>query len=351
MSWLSGVFSRLRGSTACQDDEQNSIGIESGRMDEMLNDLATGINSCVNKDGTNAFTGNLNAGNNRIVSLATAVAATDATTAAQVQNSGLIYGSTSAGTANAQTVSLTPALTAYTAGQIYSWISGVENTGAMTLNINSLGTKTVKKYIGGAKYDLIDGDMPLGHPCLGRYDGTDIVFLNPQYTQKISRSDGGSISNSTTETTLITKTIKGGTMGLNRGVKLVFTGSYLNNTGSVQSIIYRIKFGSTTIYTFTLNTVSSANYAYVYAECLVKNKASASIQQTFCNMTAPTSGFGLPGSGEVSGTTLSTGYLRGCKNTASINTASDQSLVLTVQHGAASASLTCFIDDSYIELI
>lgn len=51
---------------------------------------------------------------------------------------------TGGGTANAQTVTLPVAPLAYSDGMEITYFAGVANTGAMTLNVNGLGAKTVK---------------------------------------------------------------------------------------------------------------------------------------------------------------------------------------------------------------
>lgn len=49
-----------------------------------------------------------------------------------------------------------------------------------TLNLNSLGAKTIKRPGGVA---LVAGDIRANHPCVFKYDGTDMILLNPAYSQ------------------------------------------------------------------------------------------------------------------------------------------------------------------------
>ena len=74
-------------------------------------------------------------------SLAAASATTraHAPTLGQVQDSTALWGGTSGGTANAQTLTLSPAITAYVAGQTFRFVSGFTNTAATTLNVNGVG--------------------------------------------------------------------------------------------------------------------------------------------------------------------------------------------------------------------
>jgi len=64
MAWSGGAFTRANGANEWVTDYNNGVGIEPARHDAQDNDLATGINQCLNKDGSNAATGNLNLGGN-----------------------------------------------------------------------------------------------------------------------------------------------------------------------------------------------------------------------------------------------------------------------------------------------
>ena len=56
---------------------------------------------------------------------------------------GRSWGGTSGGTANAQTVTLTPAPAAYVDGMEVTFLAGFTNTSATTLNVNGLGAKDI----------------------------------------------------------------------------------------------------------------------------------------------------------------------------------------------------------------
>jgi len=66
MAWSGGTFSRTNGThtgtTVWQQDEANADNIEADRHDTHDQDLATGINACLAKDGTNAMSANLDLG-------------------------------------------------------------------------------------------------------------------------------------------------------------------------------------------------------------------------------------------------------------------------------------------------
>lgn len=97
----------------------------------------------------------------------------------EVQNSDFQDGTpiyaTGAGTANAQTLTLAPAITAYTAGQGFRFKAGATNTGAATLNVNGLGAKSIKKCDGTIA--LVAGDITTGQIIHVVYDGTNFQMI------------------------------------------------------------------------------------------------------------------------------------------------------------------------------
>lgn len=84
------------------------------------------------------------------------------------------------GAANAYVITPVPTITAYTAGQIFSFKATNANTTTSTLNVNGLGVKTIKK--GSGATDLVSGDIAAGQVVLVEYDGTNFVMLNPVAT-------------------------------------------------------------------------------------------------------------------------------------------------------------------------
>lgn len=85
----------------------------------------------------------------------------------------------STGSANAYVLTPSSALPAYTTGGRYSFRANFANTGAATLNISSLGAKTIKKMTASGKADLASGDIQSGQPVTVEYDGTDLVMVTP----------------------------------------------------------------------------------------------------------------------------------------------------------------------------
>lgn len=93
------------------------------------------------------------------------------------------------------TATLSPAITAYTTNMLVRIIFTNANTGAATLNLNSIAAKNIKLPNGNA---LFAGDIPAGHHGLLWYDGTNMILLNPdQITAKLGRK-GADIASATT---------------------------------------------------------------------------------------------------------------------------------------------------------
>lgn len=178
MGFSGGSYTRTDGVRSGTDvfaqQKSASVKITASLMDAHANDMATALSTCVLKDGSQTITANIPFGSNRITGLAAGTAATDGANVQQLQNSAPLWGGTSGGTANAHTISLTPNLGAYAAGQRFSFISGAVNTATATLNIDSLGAKTIKTIQGDALqgYELTAGDM-----FEVIYDGTDFILL------------------------------------------------------------------------------------------------------------------------------------------------------------------------------
>lgn len=97
---------------------------------------------------------------------------TNYATKADVQAGSLIYSSTSTGT-DAYAITLSPAPASYTGGMSIKFLADVANTGTATLDVNSLGAKTIKKK---NDQDLSDSDIEANQIVEVIYNATDDVF-------------------------------------------------------------------------------------------------------------------------------------------------------------------------------
>ena len=148
--------------------------ISSNAANALNSDLATGLTTAITKDGQTTPTANIPLGGFKITNLGAGTVASDAARLSQVQNSTTTTLITAAGT-DTITGTVSPTLTAYTVGQVFSFVVAATNTGAVTLNINSLGAQAVTRTGAVA---LVAGDMVTGQVAIVEYDGTRFQLIN-----------------------------------------------------------------------------------------------------------------------------------------------------------------------------
>lgn len=158
----------------------NTIISSNGWANPTLSDIASAITQSLSRDGQTTPTADLTMGNFKLRNLAAAIARTDAVNAAQVQDSALTTLASVGGGANVITASTAPAITAYTAGQAFSFVAGATNTtNAVTLNLNALGAKAVMKSSSSGLVQLSPGDIQSGQEVQVIYDGTQFQMVSP----------------------------------------------------------------------------------------------------------------------------------------------------------------------------
>ncbi len=94
----------------------------------------------------------------------------------------LFSGGTSTGSANTQAVTTAQGNFANTANNIITWTAGYSNTGAATLNPDSVGALPLKKASSSGVIALQSGDLVVGIQYIGISDGTNIQVINPSTT-------------------------------------------------------------------------------------------------------------------------------------------------------------------------
>ena len=139
-------------------------------------DIATALTNSVCRNGEAPFTSDQPMGDNKITGLKNPTAQTDATNLLAIQHGTGVYGATVAGSGNAITVTLSPAITAYSAGQKFTFIAGAANTGGVTINFNGLGAKAITK-VGTTA--LVANDILSGSLVEVEYDGTRFQLISP----------------------------------------------------------------------------------------------------------------------------------------------------------------------------
>jgi hypothetical protein len=148
--------------------------ISSDQVDANNSDIATALTQSIAVDGQSVVTANIPMANKKFTGLAVGSASTDSATLGQVQASAYIWCGTMAGGADAGTLSPTPAITAYAAGQRFFWKASTNaNTGAMTVAISGLSTIAMQK----DRAALAAGDHVASDIYMGILDTTSTMQI------------------------------------------------------------------------------------------------------------------------------------------------------------------------------
>jgi len=106
-----------------------------------LSDIATALTGSIAANGETTITANLPMNSKKLTGLAVGTATGDSVTLGQAQAEAFITCGTAGGTANALTLSPSPAITAYAIGQRFRFIAGAaNNTSTVTFAVSGLAT-------------------------------------------------------------------------------------------------------------------------------------------------------------------------------------------------------------------
>lgn len=147
--------------------------IESTKYNAVVNDMATALSTAICKDGQTTVTANIPLAGFKLTGVGAATARTDAASLANIQDGTGVYVATVGGTADVITITPSPAITAYAAGQTFRFLASGANTTNVTVNANALGAKAITK--NGATA-LVAGDIPSGAMVEITYDGTRFIL-------------------------------------------------------------------------------------------------------------------------------------------------------------------------------
>ena len=147
--------------------------ISSTVFNALTADLAGGLTNAITKDGQTTPTNNIKMGGFKITGLGAGVVATDAAQIGQIQAGTTSYIAVSG--IDTITGNLIPTLTAYAAGNTFSFVASGTNTGSVTLNIDGLGAKAVTR---DGSIALNANDITSGKVVTVVYDGTQFQLIN-----------------------------------------------------------------------------------------------------------------------------------------------------------------------------
>jgi len=136
-------------------------------------DLATGLSTAITKDGQTTVTAHIPMSGYKITGIGAGTARTDAASLATIQDGTGVYVATVGGTADVITLTPSPAIASYTAGQTFRFIASGANTTNVTVNVSSLGAKAITK---NGTTALAAGDIASGQMVTMTYDGTRFIL-------------------------------------------------------------------------------------------------------------------------------------------------------------------------------
>lgn len=148
--------------------------ISSTWANNTLNDIASTLTTSIASDGQTIPSANLPMGGYVHTGVGSATTRTMYATSAQVQDGVFTYLTSVAGT-NTLTATASILMSAYVEGQVFYFLAPNTNTGAVTININSIGAKSLVKE---GSIALVNGDIIAGSIVTIIYDGTNFQLAS-----------------------------------------------------------------------------------------------------------------------------------------------------------------------------
>ncbi len=177
MPWNgSGTFTRAHNWSADRDAGGTSAIIDADKMDEEFDNYKTGLEKCLTRDGQNNPLADLPMAGQKHTGVGNAAARDQYAAVGQVQDQAFTHVATVGGTADAIVLTPVPAISAYAAGQSFSFNASGANTGAVTVDVSGLGARNVTK---NGVLALAAGDIAAGAAIRLQYDGTRFQLVSP----------------------------------------------------------------------------------------------------------------------------------------------------------------------------
>jgi hypothetical protein len=185
-----------------------------------------------------------------------------------------------------------------------------------------------------------------------RADGT-FATPNPTGTTKIynrSVSDQDVVS-TTTKTAIYTCTVIGGDMGTTGILETEIYFSYLNNSGSDKSLEVWIEFGGVIQYQCTIPTIGTdSTERACILQIKISNKNLANSQDIWAFFTMSDATNPTVGIGNIDNDAIQSNTPLAQTSASNINTASNQSLVVSVKHDTSASTIRVRRRNAYSKL-
>ena len=324
--------------------------ISSTWANSTLSDISTALTASIAYDGQTTPIANLPMGSNKHTGVGNATVRTNYASAADVQDGSLTYLTSVSGT-NTITATGPVGMAAYAAGQVFRFISAGANTGATTININTIGAKSIVKLNGSA---LVSGDIPSGAILSVAYDGTNFQLQSTLGVSSFSAGATG-LTPSTATTGAVTLAgvlgkLNGGTGALTASITFVaratnvvtITTSGVHGfvTGDYVTVAAVTNTGFNGNFTVA-STPTTTSFTYAQTGSTVGTTADTGTvtDLSYVNLTTNVTGILYPNFGGTGASTLPTGNLVVGNATSTVTTiapaVNGQSIIV-----AAGASVT-----------
>jgi hypothetical protein len=249
-----------------------------------LSDMATALTGSIAADGQTTASGNLPMGNFIHTNVGNATVRNNYASAGQVQDGVITYLTSVSGTDTITAVGAV-GMIAYATGQKFTFIAAGANTGVATLNINSIGAKSITK--NGATA-LSAGDLASGAAIDVVYDGTQFQLVSPIVWSSTPAFPSGTRM-SFNQTAAPTGWTKDTTAAINDSILRLVTGS-VSSGGSVAFSTWNSS-GTTGAYTLATADIPSHTHTAMSITSGAVNTATAG-QSAGNNTTGSTGGGG-----------------------------------------------------------
>lgn len=233
---------------------------------------------------------------------------------------------------------------AATVGAEFSLV--IKNVGTGIVTVDGNGSETIFTSTAVANLTLTPGQA-----VTVISDGTNFVAASdaaPGAVRVLARAVAQQdVTNTITETTVFTHTVKAGTLGTSSALRLTLIGDYYNNTGTGPTSTIRVKYGSTTIYTQSDNITHGANRGGVLLSVVLSaaNATNAQRVSGWCDWSSSS----VNNAGGTAGTP--TYHKSAVHNSVAEDSTTDLAFAVTFQHGATDANLSLRMHAAVLEHI
>ena len=318
--------------------------ISSTWANNTLSDLGTAMTASIAYDGQTTPIANLPMGGNKHTGVSNATVRTNYASAADVQDGSLTYLTSISGT-NTIVATGPVGMAAYAIGQVFRFIAAGANTGAATLNINTIGAIALVKLNGSP---LVAGDIPSGAILSVAYDGTNFQLQSTLGVSSFSAGATG-LTPSTASTGAVTLAgvlgkLNGGTGALTATISFVaratnvvtITTSGVHGfvTGDYVTVAAVTNTGFNGNFTVA-STPTTTSFTYAQTGSTVGTTADTGTvtDLSYVNLTTNVTGTLYPNFGGTGASTLPTGNLLVGNATSTVSTVAPavngQSIIVT----------------------